>query len=158
MGVFFIRGKFALVMPMQQLVHRRQRHRAPQRGFELRVDLTDHQNAAMTRRFQERLEQCGFALVTEIFSASSSPYGLAFVAHNLACDELVSKTTRPSSGDANGLCRLFQTQAVSKRKENGLRLAQLLNRRRVSHATKRTINLLLTSGWTRYESPQWFVR
>ena len=100
---------------MQQFVHRRQRHRAPQRGFELGFDLTDYQNAAIARQFQERLEQFGFALVTEILSASPTAYGLAFVANNLACDKLISQTTRPSSGNANGLCRLFQTQAVSKR-------------------------------------------
>jgi hypothetical protein len=143
---------------MQQLVYRRQRHRAPQRGFELRFDLTDHQNAAMTRQFQERLEQFGFALVTETLSASPTAYGLAFVTNYLACDKLVSQTTRLSSGNADRLGRLFQTQTVSKRKENGLNLAQLLNRRRGGKALKCTINILLTSGWTRHESPHRFFR
>ena len=141
-----IRRKFAPVMPMQQLVHRRQRHRAPLCSFELRLDLANHQNAAITRRVQERLEQFGFSLVTEILSASPSTYGLAFVANKVAGDELVSQTTRPSPGDSNGLGRLFQTQTVSKQKENGLNLSQLLYRRRGGQALKRTINSLLTSG------------
>jgi len=145
-------------MPMQQFVYRRQRHRASQRAFELRFDLTDHQNAAMIRRFQERLEQFGFALVTEILSASPTAYGLPFVSNNFACDKLVSQTTRPSSGNADGLCRLFQTQAVSKRKDDRLGLTQLLNRRRGGNALKRTIHILLSSGWARHESPHWFVR
>jgi hypothetical protein len=144
-------------MPMQPFVHRRQRHRAPQRGFKLRFDLADPQNAALTRRFQERLEPFGFALVTEIFSPSPSAYRLAFVANHVACDESVSQATRSSSGDADGLCGLFPTQALSKRKENGLNLAQLLNRRRGGKALKRTIYSLLTSGRTRHESPHRFA-
>ena len=41
-------GECAPVMPMQPFVHRRQRHRAPQRGFKLRFDLADSPNAALT--------------------------------------------------------------------------------------------------------------
>ena len=93
MRVSFIRGEFAPVMPVQQFVHRRQRHRAPQRSFELGFDLTNHQNATIARRLQKRLEQYSFALVTEILSASPSAYGFAFVADDFACNELVAQTT-----------------------------------------------------------------
>ncbi len=107
--------------------------------------MTDHQNAAITRRFQERLEQFGFALVTEILSASPTAYGLAFVSNDFAGDKLVSQTKRPSSGNTDGFGGLFQTQAVSKRKDHRLSLPHLLNRRRGGNTTKRSINILLTS-------------
>jgi hypothetical protein len=99
----------------------------------------------LTRRFQERLAQFSVALVTEILSASPTAYGLALVPHHFAGDKRVAQTTRPSSRDADGRCRLFQAQAVLKRKDNRLSLSQLLNRRRGGHATKRTVNILLTS-------------
>jgi hypothetical protein len=47
---------------------------APQRRFELGLDLADNQNAADTGGFQERFEQFGFALGREMFFAPPSAH------------------------------------------------------------------------------------
>ncbi|OFZ66813.1 MAG: hypothetical protein A2V79_00535 [Betaproteobacteria bacterium RBG_16_56_24] len=101
--MLLIGSKFAPVMPMQELVQRRQPHLWPQRGFELRLDLSCYQNATHTDHLQKWLEQFSLLLVGEVLIASTAASRLAAIIHDFAASELVTQSAYPAAGYADGL-------------------------------------------------------
>ena len=91
-----VRGQLAPIMAMQQRVHRRQRHRATQRFFEVMLDLTDHQDAAPSGLLEKWLERRLLLLQSEVLSAPTAARRNAPITDNLSLDESVALFADPA--------------------------------------------------------------
>lgn len=154
----FVRCQLAPAVSMQQVVYRRQRHRTPKRGFQRRLELGHHQDAAGPGTLQERLQHFRFLLAREVRMVPTATRRRIVRADHLAAHERVAQATRPTHRHPDALCRRRQAQAL-QRQHDRLRLPKLFHRLRFRNHLPRPRHHLLPfcgSGHVAHHAqPRW---
>jgi hypothetical protein len=91
-------------------------------GLQARFDLTDHENAAARRLFDEGLQQFRFLFFAEVGVAT--PAAARRLADTPPRNETIAQLADPSGRQPQGLGRLFQAQTLAQRQYHSLRLPE----------------------------------
>jgi len=147
--------ELAPAVAVQQVVDRGQRHRAPESGFDLGLDLADDQNASGAGALQERRKQLALLLGGHVLAAAATTRLALAVTDNLTGQEAVAQPARPWHRATNRARRLLQAQPIVQRQHDRLRLAQLLDRLRPCQHFARPLQVVCTPRSSRHVHLPW---